>query len=147
MKSKELRLGNFIELLTPMNPVRLPTGIILEIVSVDYFGIKVVDPKIPIIQQTPTFLKWFEVTEVKLTQKILLEHGFTRHHNDFYNDVIYIKNVVDFNSGNLNEEFEWGIYPKDMGSGAQINGNKKIKYFHHVQNLQFELTGEELIKN
>lgn len=76
---------------------------------------------------------------IPLTEKWLLEFGFIRHHDDYANSVIYIKNVLD------NTEFEWGVYPFELGSGFVINNSQKLKYVHQLQNLYFALTNEELV--
>jgi len=68
----------------------------------------------------------------------LLKFDFFRHHEDYFNDVIYIKNVVG------KTEFEWGVYTKEVGSGVQIKDSVPLKYVHQLQNLYFAITGEEL---
>ena len=75
---------------------------------------------------------------IPLTEEWLLKFGFTRHHDDYYNDIVFIKNVVN------NYEFEWGVYPITLNGGIQINNRKLLKYVHQLQNLYFALTGEEL---
>ena len=75
---------------------------------------------------------------IPLTEEWLLKFGFTRHHDDYYNDIIFIKNVVN------NYEFEWGVYPITLNSGVQINNRTLLKHVHQLQNLYFALTGEEL---
>ena len=79
-----------------------------------------------------------EYKPIPLTEEWLLNFGFTRHHADYSNNIIYIKNVPD------NTEFEWGVYPNELGSGIQIQNRKLLKHVHHLQNLYFALTGEEL---
>lgn len=82
----------------------------------------------------------FKPKPIPLTEEWFLKFGFTRHWEDFYNDVIYIKKVTDDYT-----EFEWGVYPNELGSGIQIKNSIKLKYVHQLQNLYFALTGEELI--
>ena len=79
-----------------------------------------------------------EYKPIPLTEEWLVKLGFTRHHADYSNNVIYIKNVPD------NTEFEWGVYPNELGSGIQIQNRKILKYVHQLQNLYHALTGEEL---
>ena len=45
---------------------------------------------------------------------------------------------------NENNEFEWGVFPNELGSGIQVKNRIKLKYVHQLQNLHFALTGEEL---
>jgi hypothetical protein len=75
---------------------------------------------------------------IPLTEEWLLKFGFTRHHADYSNGVIFIKSVPN------NTEFEWGIYPNELGSGVQIKNRVLLKHVHQLQNLYFALTGEEL---
>ena len=78
---------------------------------------------------------------ILLTEEWLLKFDFLRHHLDYSNGVIYIKNVPE------NNEFEWGVFPNELGSGIQIKNRIKLKYVHQLQNLHFALTGEELTFN
>jgi len=77
------------------------------------------------------------IEPIPLTEEILLKAGFMRLHEDYFNDIIYIKNVVS------NIEFEWGVYPIESGSGMVIS-NFKLKYIHQLQNLIYSLINEEL---
>ena len=82
----------------------------------------------------------FEICRpIPLTEEWLLKFGFHRHHADYSNDVIYIKNI-DSNNG-----FEWGVYPNELGSGIEIKNRILLRYVHQLQNLYFALIGEELI--
>jgi hypothetical protein len=114
MKASELRIGNLI-----------------TDIDGDVFNIKQ--------ENLCDFANGFiNVEPIPLTEEWLLKFGFTRHHADYSNGVIYIKNVPD------NNEFEWGAYPNELGSGIQIKNRKLLKYVHQLQNLYFALTGEEL---
>ena len=85
------------------------------------------------------YLNRYSVIEpIPLTEEWLLKFGFERHHSDYSNSVIYIKDVPN------NNEFKWGVYPLELGSGFIINKSKNLKYVHQLQNLYFALTGEEL---
>ena len=79
-----------------------------------------------------------DIKPIPLTEEWLLKFGFIRHHSDYSNGIIYIKNVPD------NTEFEWGVYPNELGSGIQIKNRILLHYVHQLQNLYFALTGEEL---
>jgi hypothetical protein len=79
-----------------------------------------------------------EYRPIPLTEEWLLKFGFERHHSDYSNSVIYIKDVPN------NNEFKWGVYPLELGSGFIINKSKNLKYVHQLQNLYFALTEEEL---
>ena len=75
---------------------------------------------------------------IPLTEEWLLRFEFFRHHHDYSNGVIYIKNVID------NTEFEWGVYPNEIGSGIQIVNRKKIQFVHQLQNIFYSITQTEL---
>lgn len=85
-----------------------------------------------------------ECDPIPITEEWLLKFGFTRHHNDYFNRVILIKNVVDFDSGEPQDEFEFLLYPNLLGSAETVRDSIKLKYIHHVQNIFFSLTGKEL---
>ena len=115
MTANELRIGNYLQLEGISKPIR----------------VSIIDTT-----QTSTKTKY---KPIPLTEEWFLKFGFRRHWEDFYNDVIYIKKVTDDYT-----EFEWGVYPNELGSGIQIKNSIKLKYVHQLQNLYFALTGEEL---
>jgi len=119
MKVNELRIGNFIAYeptIDDWEEIYVKPGTIIQCeISPDSF-----EP-------------------IPLTEKWLRDFGFSRHHEDYSINTIYIKNVVN------NNEFEWGVYPNELGSGIQIKNRIRLKYVHQLQNLHFALTGEELI--
>jgi hypothetical protein len=128
MKLVELRLNNYV----------MCRGALSKVSSIneDSIGYKkrngIGEDKIPL----------HLVSQIPLTEEWLLKLGFIRHHYDYANDVIYIKNIADNEIDNA--EFEWGVYPNELGSGIQIKNRKSLKYIHQIQNLYFALTGEEL---
>lgn len=75
---------------------------------------------------------------MEISEEWLIRLGFIRHHSDYSNGIIYIKNVPD------NTKFEWGVYPNELGSGIQIKNRILLHYVHQLENLYFALTGEEL---
>lgn len=82
----------------------------------------------------------FDLQPIPLTEEILLKCGFVRHHEDYYNEVILIKDVIT-------KDFTCKLYPKELGSAYEIKNSIKIKYLHQLQNLYFALTNEELTVN
>ena len=124
MKSSELRIGNWV--IVHHNDVEIDFITNKEIVGAK--GLHLTELK--------------KVKPIPLTEEWLLKFGFIRHHYDYANDVIYIKNIADNEIDNA--EFEWGVYPNELGSGIQIKNRKSLKYVHEIQNLYFALTGEEL---
>ena len=115
MKASELRIGNYVYF----------HGDVEEI-NIDHFNIF-------------NIIKDGVLLPIPLTEEWLLRFDFTRHHVDYSNGVIYIKNVPD------NTEFEWGVYPNELGSGFQIKNRKLLKYVHQLQNLYFALYERELV--
>lgn len=75
---------------------------------------------------------------IPLTPEILEKCGFTQHHDDCHNQVIYIKNIFH------DLPFQWGVYPNELASGFIVSNAKPLRYLHQIQNLYFALTGEEL---
>lgn len=73
-------------------------------------------------------------TRIPLTEKWLLEFGFTEKYKSDYNG--WIKNGVYL----VDPERETG----DLENKFYYNQNTEIKFVHQLQNLYFVLTGEEL---
>lgn len=84
------------------------------------------------------------VDPIPLTEEWLLMFGFTRHHADYYNDVILLKDVINFDNGEQYDCLKVKIYPHELGSAQSVKGDLQIKHVHQLQNLYFALTGEEL---
>jgi hypothetical protein len=124
MEATELRIGNLVNGILTQKPYIIDAWALREMESGNYQN----------SQDTET--KVFE--PIPLTEEWMLKFGFERHHADYANDIIYIKNVPD------NTEFEWGVYPNKLGSGVQIQNRNLLKYVHQLQNLYFALVGEEL---
>jgi len=122
MKASELRIGNYVK---------------FDNHEDEYYKVSGCD-----ISELSDELIDLNASPIQLTEEWLLMFGFIRHHYDYANDVIYIKNIADNEIDNA--EFEWGVYPNELGSGIQIKNRKSLKYVHQLQNLYFALTGEEL---
>lgn len=119
MEANELRIGNYINNLNKV--LSITDGCIL-CTGLSMTGVMFIENPKPI----------------PLTEEWLLNLGFTKHHSEFYNDVLYLINVTD------NLEFDWGVYPKQLGSGIQIKNSDKLKYVHQLQNIYFAITNKEL---
>lgn len=148
MKASELRIGNWIKIKEEFSDREFP----LKTLEFEIKGFN--DGSGRFEEGAKQILFWtipnkvfgkthsgsydIECEPISLTEEWLLKFNFTRHHVDYSNDVIYIKNVPS------NNEFEWGVYPNELGSGIQIKNRKLIQYVHQLQNLYFALTGEEL---
>lgn len=124
MDTHELRLGNHI--------MFSEDGTVFEVTSIDINGMGVRNEDEEIWIEHDVF------EPIPLTEQWLLELGFRRHHADYSNDVLYIKNVPN------NNEFEWGVYPNELGSGIQIQYRRKLKYIHELENIYFSITNINL---
>lgn len=76
---------------------------------------------------------------VLLTEILLLKFGFYRHHADYSNGYILLKNVPFETDG-----FTFRLYPRELGSAEEPLEAQKIKYVHQLQNLYFAIIGFEL---
>jgi hypothetical protein len=142
MIAKEFRIGNLV------NVCNLSHNDLKDI-PLEITGVKLRnEPLFPDCKSAMSFIhpryEW-EISQfdkfikpIQLTEEWLLKFGFLRHHLDYSNGVIYIKNVPGTN------EFEWGVFPNELGSGIQVKNRIKLKYVHQLQNLHFALTGKEL---
>jgi hypothetical protein len=127
MKATDLRIGNlFYYRVVDQLDERKEW---FEVSEIDYDDLRVIGIKDEMNQ---------DYQPIPLTEEWLLKFGFERHHSDYGNGVIYIKDVPN------NNEFKWGVYPFELGSGFIINKSKNLKYVHQLQNLYFALTNEEL---
>ena len=79
-----------------------------------------------------------ECSPIPLTPDVFEACDFTFHHNDCGNGVLCIKDI------HVGTEFQYKIYPKELGSAEEPTGALKLKYLHQLQNLIFAITGEEL---
>jgi hypothetical protein len=126
MKSTELKIGNLLRDKVTKTELK-----VINLTEKDIVTFVIDRSKFPLQDG-------WGIEPIPLTEEWLLKFGFERHHADYANDIIYIKNVPD------NTEFEWGVYPNELGSGIQIKNRNLLKYVHQLQNLYFALTGEEL---
>lgn len=133
IKVNELRIGNSVKCKTSND-----AGI-YRVEAIDGIHLKVYLSSPRNVWHSEDKLK-----PIQITEEWLLKYGFTRHHNDYFNDVIGIKNVIDFNSGDPNKKFDYFIYPKNNGSAIYPKTNKELRFVHQLQNLYFSLTGHEL---
>ena len=122
MKVNELRIGNYILFDNDVYDVR---GFVNERVKIHKKEVYIGQLFKPI----------------PLTEEWLLNFGFEKHHQSFYNKTLCVREV----------EYLWfySIYPLKnsiiplVNMSAQATGHY-IKYVHQLQNLYFALTGEEL---
>jgi hypothetical protein len=119
MKPQELRIGNL--LMDSLSKAELKVIELTESAIVT----SVIDRKL-----YPLPSGW-KATQIPLTEDELVKFGFRKDLNDFYLDI----NTVLFVS--YNDEF---VHLKSNN----LETITSIKYVHQLQNLYFDLTGEEL---
>lgn len=117
LKIKELRVGNYVNA-----EVGLPSLQFHELLCRDFNYIN---------------YGTIEVYGIELTESILLNFGFTTEYPTLKDKFFTIKNRFNINSFNF-------------GTGFKLNTSgcfeyKSIKYVHQLQNIYFDLTGNELI--
>lgn len=110
LKAEELRLGNFATNTEENQCIRVGLGDLI------------------LINRQPN-----TYNAIPLDEEWLLKLGFTKHHDNYYNDVLMI-----------DAEFDFKTYPNQIGSAIKPANSQKIKYVHQLQNLYFALTGKEL---
>ena len=134
----ELRIGNLL-----LDDESDKLVVVSRIESIEYTDWNSGDEFNVVVLEYGTKERYLEgdFRPILLTEEWLLKFDFLRHHLDYSNGVIYIKNVPE------NNEFEWGVFPNELGSGIQIKNRIKLNYVHQLQNLHFALTGEELTFN
>ena len=116
IKANELRIGNYYK-----HPTSINDFDVME--DIDFISVMVNQFK-----------------PIPLTEEWLLRLGFTRHHEDYGNDIVMLKSCVH----QPREGMTYKIYPDELGSAEMPKNAKRIKYVHQLQNLYFALTGEEL---
>ena len=136
MEAKELRIGNLLYLAFAKK-------------NVVVFGIDVIE----ISEITHNLIRFkdginFSVSKIELFEPILLTEEWLLNFNFELKSMVngkvlvYRNNMlaVSFNTDNKIISIHIGI--------QRIDDGKKIKYVHQIQNLYFDLTGQELfIKN
>lgn len=125
IKTKELRIGNLIELRT--NDDKLVGIEMVKKLEGEDFGYG----KLPNLDNYP----------ILLTEKWLFDFGFKKGDNKRINDCFYwiMVGSSEF-SINPNNGVVW-----IENKGNVFNNPALIEYVHQLQNLYFALTGEELI--
>jgi|ERR1035437_3270584 hypothetical protein len=94
------------------------------------------------------FYKIDEITPLKINKDLLIDAGFEEHYVEFGGTYNYILRDVTLNNGYLkmNTSIPWlyFIVEEDESIGVK----RKIKYFHQLQNLVYDLSEKELeLKN
>lgn len=139
MNPQELMLGNLVYRIDRRGEVHLPVEIPLQVLEIGTFesGLLWAD------NNPAQSAEWLKIQNrdlcgIPINEEWLLKFGFTRHHEDYYNDVIYFKDVVG------KSEFQLGIYAKRRLWPGQQPKAEPIRYVHQLQNIYFALTQSQL---
>lgn len=140
MTANELRIGNLVDL----------GNRIAKVIEIGHLACVVVD-----LEETQDTLEDYERTKpLPLTEEWLLKFGFVEKNignklPESWYELKYLSNehepmITSWVSILINIE-TWSCvicdeYPDEIGA----NTKTKIEYVHHLQNLYFALTGEEL---
>lgn len=141
MNIAELRIGNYVDTLNRSNEVHLPNNKPMAIGSLSFFTAELYEINKPYAQQlVPPKIKVFDLERIPLTEEWLVKFGFVEN-----KDNLYGKNW-------LSPTYGYGKKIRILPCVNKINylwqysdyNSITIKYVHQLQNLYFELTGEEL---
>lgn len=124
MNSIELRINNWVEY--EGNYYQIYDGI--RNLSVDHLDSEKLDKHL-------TNIKIKDLEGIPLTKEIILAIGFkeVEEHIFYVNGKYTIRNTI-----------EDGIYSFEISTSCGYSAIKKIKYLHQLQNLYFEIIGEEI---
>lgn len=133
MKSNELRIGNLLE----------SNGRVCIVTSIDSTSDFKLSPEgifsCEFVEEPKHYLSRSDIENyepILLTEERLLKFGFYRYNTD-------IEKKFIIKIGN-NLWLCWKNEVLSLESKVLIENLKNIKYVHHLQNLYFVLTGEEL---
>lgn len=137
MKNSELRIGNLIQCIPSMRKSQDENdygtiGRVLEIGNDEREFEQ-------IYCECSESFEWFfkdEYCGIPLSEKLLIIFGFVKSNHSNYD-------YVDKKTGTIRLCERDGYYKLEVGRGELFG--KQFKYIHHLQNLYFILTGEELI--
>jgi hypothetical protein len=135
MKANEFRIGNYIQIEEVSEEKESGEKYIIR----DYEVIEVDSEIIRNFEENDNFLI-YKYSPIPLTEEWLLKFGF--EYEEKNND--YILNGGEFY---VNKNKTTGLYWMYMQNCDEDACLVSIEYVHHLQNLSFALTGEELIIN
>ena len=141
----ELRIGNYIQLLTMRDGVHIPMGVNFKLVELHAFSFSCVraNNNPAQIEEWLTFSYDF-IHPISITEEWLLMGGFIFH------DGWYCKDA--WSPGHPSQRFDlyWSKQDGFMTKSRYQEDNhdvfkmRHIKYIHQIQNLYLSLTGQEL---
>lgn len=137
MNSNEIRIGNFVDIINRHYEVHLPYGYIKKVGRIEFFKVDLYEwDQSFAVQPEPINTDISDLSPIPLTVEWLIKFGFVSIGQD----------IKKLTKGNF---VEIVVYP--TLNRVEINQNTdlisldvNLKYVHHLQNLYFALTGEEL---
>jgi hypothetical protein len=134
MKSSELRIGNYVDVVNRSNEVHLPFNTIRKVGGIELFKVSLHEHDKPFIIQSGHWeVDLKDLCPIPITEDWLLRFEFKREKlGGFKKSPISIKLNEDSSfKGNIWIHVEW------MSS-------LQVRYIHELQNLYFSLTSKEL---
>jgi len=132
MKASVLRIGNYVDTINRENKVHIPDGLPLKIGAIEFFKVKLYKIDEPFYAQSVYIKRSLsDIAPIPLTEEWLIKIGFKQ--NDLIKSEYNIgtERVAKIDHGFFFDRYHW-------------EASKRIKYVHQLQNLYFELTGDEL---
>jgi hypothetical protein len=141
MKPKELRLGNFVDVISNRaQEIQLPCNKVMKIGGIDFFSVKLYEYDKPFAVQPNVFeVRSSDLSPIPLTKEWLLKFGFEKR--------ITVGHSVQYFIGKNPITHDWLfdiLWLDGYSAPFYRNGFHKIQYVHQLQNLYYDLTGEEL---
>lgn len=136
MEAKELRIGNLVKINNPARPKDQNKVAVIHSIA-EHIDSYAIGCRLSEENQFGQFIEFLK--PIELTEEWLLRFDLHRHHADYSNGYIMLKNVPFEKDG-----FTFKLFPKELGSAEEPMEAQKIKYVHQLQNLYFAIIGSEL---
>lgn len=134
MEAKELRIGNYVDIINRSNQIHLPMGLELQVVAISLFSIDYIRASENLLEvEKPNTEALFSVTPIPLTEEWLLKTGFKKDGSKYLHGGGGRKSLIIW-------EGLYVFFFSDFSGHDSI----KITHVHQLQNLYFALTGKEL---
>lgn len=137
MKTNELRIGNYVDVVNRSGEVHLPFNIVKKIGRISFFEVDLYDYDKPFATQG---LNWTvndnDLSPIPLTEGWLEKFGLVKHGEETESY------ELDYTYYHQNGSDTYSL-ADDFGDGT-ITYIGACEYVHQLQNLYFALTGEEL---
>lgn len=140
MKTTELRIGNYVDVINRSHKVHLPFNTIKKVGSIDFFKVRLYQYDKPFALQPENWeVDTSDLSPIPLTVHWLEKFGFKVQQNglwyllEFSNEKTKGSFGVSYINGTI-----------QIGDDVHTQAMKSCKYVHQLQNLYFSLSGKEL---